>query len=218
MTEFILVRHAESAMNIRPELIGGYSEFAPITPLGEQQARQLGRWLANHPEYQPDTTYSSPAVRTQQTLHHILTEAELDHHAPHLDERLREVGQGEAEGQPRAVVYTEEVIARINKELLDFKLPGGESLNEVGDRMLEWMSETALHHPDQTVLVATHGLATRCLAGKIDGWDHKKIVGSLTPNVSLTHITSDGENHFVKAVSQDVIGIKNITLEQDVVH
>ncbi len=218
MTEFILVRHAESAMNVRPDLVGGYSEFAPITPLGERQARRLGRWLANHPEYQPNVTYTSPAVRTQQTLHHILTEAQLKHHTPTLDERLRELGQGEAEGQPRAAIYTEEVVARINQELFDFKLPGGESLNEVGNRMLEWMSEAALRHPDQTVLVATHGLATRCLAGKIEGWEHKRIVSSSTPNVSLTRIASDGQDHFVRAFSEEVIDSKNISLEQDVVH
>lgn len=48
-------------------LIGGRSHDAPLTPLGEQQAQILGRFLRTYTTLRFDAIYSSPIERSMQT-------------------------------------------------------------------------------------------------------------------------------------------------------
>lgn len=195
-------------MNLRwAEVVGGRSNPVPLTPEGRSQARRLGRALARSWTGGFDRVYSSPAVRAQQTVRLALgPQTPLT-----LVDALQEMSQGAAEGQLRRQVYTGAVRARIAVDLLDFALPGGESMNQVADRMLGWM--TQIHRagvgPTEgagpTVLVGTHGIAVRCVVGRLLGWDHARILRTVVPNASVTVLRFDASGVTVPAFARTVV-------------
>lgn len=184
-TKIFIARHAECEMNlIYDEIIGGRSNESPLSELGEAQAAQLGRYILNH-EINPDFYFASPAVRARDTIDIVLKTMGLSQPVT-IDERLLEMSQGDAEGKPRKEIYTDAVLAAIRRQLLDFALPGGESMNEVGERVLEWLNEVAKLYPEKTILAGGHGLAIRCAAGMVLNWSHPEILAAQTPNASLS--------------------------------
>lgn len=194
MAELYLIRHARSAMNDRPDLVGGRSNHSPLTTKGEAEAHQLGLWIAKR-QLNPDVVYASPAVRTRETARIALDVAGIAHE-PIIDDRLQELSQGFSEGKPRDEIYTPELISgRINKELKDFRLDGGESMNDVSARKTAW-SEFARSRAEHRLIFAfTHGFAIRCYVGNMLGWDHGQIRDNQVDNASVTivNFTEDGE-------------------------
>ena len=67
-TEIHFIRHAESSMNVRPELIVGRSPSATLTGLGKRQARALGVHLRSV-GMDFDAVYCSPLERAKQTAY-----------------------------------------------------------------------------------------------------------------------------------------------------
>lgn len=184
-----IVRHAESAMNVQPHLVGGRSNEAELTERGVAQARALGRLLLEQVGV-PKAVYASPAVRTQATARHALEAAGLQT-AIRLDEALYEMDQGDYVGRERNEVYTDEVLEMIARQGKDFKLPGGESMNDVGERMLDWADTHEAEAADGPLVVFGHGLAIRCLASTIHGWSHRQTFITVVPNASLTHFSKE---------------------------
>lgn len=185
------------------ELVGGRSNHTPLSPHGEAQAKAFGIYLRkNVPSY--DYFFSSPAVRTRQTLAIALDEAVINASIT-IDETIQELSQGHSEGGRRSEVWTEKVLAELQHDPMNFRLPGGESVVDVGERMLGWVLQTAETHPDSRILVAGHGLAIRSLAGIIGHWDHRTIIHTATPNVSLSKFGVDSGRAFVEFVGQPTV-------------
>lgn len=69
-TEIHFIRHAESSMNAKPELICGRSPSAMLTGLGKRQARALGVHLRSV-GMDFDAVYSSPLERAKQTAYAV---------------------------------------------------------------------------------------------------------------------------------------------------
>lgn len=182
-----LVRHAESAMNVQPHLVGGRSNEAELTERGVAQARELGRLLLEQVGV-PQAVYASPAVRTQATAHYALEAAAMSQ-AIRLDPALYEMDQGDYVGRERSEVYTDEVLELIALKGKDFKLPGGESMNDVGQRMLDWANAHAAEASNGPLLVFGHGLAIRCLASTVHNWSHQQTFRTVVPNASLTRFS-----------------------------
>lgn len=203
MTELYFGRHGQSQMNLSVELVGGQSNHSPLSPLGELQAQTLGLYLADS-NIEFDAAYSSTAKRAYDTAKIALEAAGIV--LPiEQDEALLEMSQGDAEGRLRTEIYTEAVIEAIRLQLLDFALPGGESIRQVGERVLAWILEAEHKHPNQTLFVASHGLAIRSAAGLSLGWTHPEIIGYETKNASLTKFeVEDGKIH-VPFIGKDVI-------------
>jgi len=195
MTEIYLVRHPESELNAAHSLVGGRSNETPITKRGEEQARRFAKaFLAQYP--QPDAYYSSPAVRTK-ALFDIYNETVQQQNKYVIDLDLQEMSQGKSEGMPRGEVYTAEVLELIAQQERDFSMPGGESLNDVSDRMFAWIHKVEQAHPDGVVLAAGHGQAIRAPISQLLNWSHYESTidpAHQTDNVSLTHLTvKDGK-------------------------
>lgn len=193
-----LIRHAESAMNVKPHLVGGRSNEAPLTPEGRLQATRLGLFIKNLGIY-PDYIVSSNAVRTQQTATISLEAAGIFEDLI-IHEGLQEMSQGEWEGVERLGVYTDECLLRIQKELKDFKAPGGESMNDVGRRAILALGDIeneivqqGIDKPVVDVLVYTHGFTKKCAASTIFGWSHRQTYETVVPNASRTVLEHDGE-------------------------
>ena len=99
MTELILVRHGESVGNVareEAESTGALSismpmrdADVPLSELGVQQARAVGRWLAEDPDRRPDAVWTSPYLRARHTAQTALAEL-ADPPALRQDERIRD--------------------------------------------------------------------------------------------------------------------------------
>lgn len=181
-----LFRHARTVTNDTPEIVGGRTNHAPLTELGERQAGLLGLWIAKR-KLVPDAVYVSPAVRTLETARIALERAGIIHD-PVVDDRLQELSQGIHEGKLRAEVYDDEVIQRIGTELKDFRLEGGESMNDVAARKQEWANSVRAIGEHRTIFAFTHGFAIRCYVGELLGWSHAEIRANDVDNASATVI------------------------------
>lgn len=206
MTEIYLVRHPETVHNVNRSIVSGRSNNIELTQLGVEQAVEFSE-VFNRDFPKPDVLYSSPALRTRALLDTYLhqTKSEMTYS---VDDALQEMSQGIAEGQNRTVIYSPDVVARINTELFDFHHEGGESLAAVSDRMLDWIWQAHRTHPESTILAATHGQAIRSVVGKLLGWSHFETTmdpTKLTPNVSATHLTVDDNTITVNYFGKQII-------------
>ena len=83
----LLIRHGESQMNTRSDLVGGFSPQTPLTETGAAQARALGEHLVRE-GIAIDLAYTSTAVRARETARIALSA--VGHGEPRIDERLAE--------------------------------------------------------------------------------------------------------------------------------
>lgn len=206
MTEIFLVRHPESKLNVQPHLVSGRSNHIGLTKKGHKEARLFAETF--HRAFpKPDVLCSSPAVRTT-TLMEEFTKVASWNEGYFIEPALQEMTQGLADGKESRLIYTPEVQAQIDEETFDFKLPEGESLDEVADRMLAWMFKMHDNYPGRTILASTHGQAIRAAVGRLLGWNHYQTTRDpnfQTPNVSLTHVVVDDEGIDVSYVGQRII-------------
>lgn len=189
--EILLIRHAESEMNLRPELIGGRSNWAPISERGRQQAITLGTYLLQN-ELIPTKVVSSPAIRTLQTAEHSLAAMGLDMHVE-TEDAIQELDQGEWEGRLRAEMYTPDMSAHINAMNGAFRPPKGESPRDAARRMYASLSDRAASLDEgESMHVYSHGFAIRSLVGSLNGWNHQEVLSAKTDNTSITRLEYDG--------------------------
>ncbi|KAJ7552351.1 hypothetical protein O6H91_06G051700 [Diphasiastrum complanatum] len=141
-----LIRHAESTMNSRPDLIGGRSPTATLTSNGLRQAITLGASLRSS-GVQFDAIYTSPLERAKQTALLVCKEMEISEHLITCSEALQEQSQGLWEGRSRAEIYSPEMIRKINSLQPDFAAPEGESQRQVECRMLEFLATVVSLNP-----------------------------------------------------------------------
>jgi broad specificity phosphatase PhoE len=206
MTDLFLVRHPESALNADRKFIAGRSAAAAVTERGMEQARRFAlAFTAQYPK--PDAYYSSPTVRTKSLLE-VYTQITGQQAEYTIDSDLLEMAQGTNEGKLRSDVYTADVIAEISKESFDFSFPGGESLNDAANRAESFIARLHKNHPNSVVLASTHGQFIRAYVGRLLQWSHYQTTidpTHYTNNVSLTHLTIDGDNVTVRFWGKDII-------------
>ncbi len=157
MAELWLVRHGQTDWNLEGRMQG--QSDIPLNAAGLGQARQAAQRLAKESF---SAVYSSDLLRARVTAEQIA--------APHgltvrLDPRLREICQGEWEGSPYAPLVAQYQRTPFAEERM--RAAGGETVREVAARVREALKDIAAAHPDQRVLVVSHGLAIAtqiCLA------------------------------------------------------
>lgn len=167
----LLVRHGESAGNVaseRAEAAGlAMIEIAqrdmdvPLSPLGERQARALGRWLGGLPaQQQPTVVYSSPYVRACETARLALASAGLEGRVAFaVDERLREREFGILDRLTRVGIHQrhpEQAESRAHLGKFYHRPPGGESWADVILRLRSTLDTLTRECCGERVLVVTH--------------------------------------------------------------
>lgn len=191
MSNIYLVRHAESEMNLRTDIIGGRSNETPITELGIEQAKKLGELVLDG-ICMPDEIYVSPALRTRQTAYYALEASSYDSDdiGIYTEPRIQELDQGGWTKMPRELIYNDKVIQEITAIGKDFKPLGGESMNDVGLRMLQWVESLDAEN-EKNFLAFSHGFAIKCLASYIHNWSHEETYKSAIPNTSVSTFTNE---------------------------
>lgn len=189
------VRHAHSFMNAAqedpniPPFIGGRQNDVDLDGLGEREATEFGE-DARRQGFVPTLIYCSPANRTLQTHWFSADAMGIDPQTATVDDRLQELEQGEWTNQSRSL-YEQHAEAM---KLLgsDFTPPGGESMNDVAKRIMDFLGSLAvvLDNADtsQRVLVHTHGVAIKTLLASLLGWSHDQAYKTEIANVSRTRL------------------------------
>ena len=150
-TEIILIRHGETEWNSQQRMQGHSN--SDLSSVGQAQIQALGEWMKNVPF---DHIYSSDSLRAKQTAEAI---TQFSGHELKIDLRLREKNLGVFEG-----LTSEEARERHPEVFRLFKTAGskyvideGESTQQLQDRALEIVDEIRIKHPEEHVLLVTHG-------------------------------------------------------------
>jgi len=184
-TVLYFVRHGEADSN-RDGRIGGHSPV-PLTSLGLRQAAITGRALAG---LAPTALVSSDLVRARQTADAISGATGL---SIELEPRLRERSLGVfdglafAEAEARYPDAWRRLTARDPGAVPD----GGETTDQVYDRVCAGVDELVERHAGGRVVVVTHGLALFHAFSHVCGLGspstHQRVF-VLVDNCSITHV------------------------------
>jgi 2,3-bisphosphoglycerate-dependent phosphoglycerate mutase len=156
-TVVYLIRHSEPTPKSNIKFISNNNsnivknEMSILSVSGEKKAEKLSK----HPELQNiDAVYSSNYVRALGTAKYIALE---NNTIINVDDRLNErrIGQmGDMEWKE---------FNRLQTKDLDFKLSGGESLNETKKRIVESVKNILMFETGNRVAVVGHSTAFTCL-------------------------------------------------------
>ena len=164
-----LIRHGQTEFNVERRLQG--QNDSPLTPLGIEQARRMGRVLkdfADAPELW--TVVSSPLGRTLRTAEIVCETMGLDC-AIETDIRLAEIRCGEWEGLVREEIEALKPGA-CDEEGWIFTAPGGETFEDMRRRLRAVLDD----HDEadgRRRLFVSHGLAGGVLRELYAGVPHR---------------------------------------------
>lgn len=151
MTELIIVRHGETNLNRAGSFQGQIDE--PLNERGHAQAQRLAERLSGE---RFDVVYSSDLKRALQTAEPVARQL-AQTITPILG--LREQHFGELEGMTLTAVK-EQFPGLWDTWLLhqaDFAVPGGESVRQFSQRVLQSVWSLSERHAGQRLLVVAHG-------------------------------------------------------------
>jgi probable phosphoglycerate mutase len=164
VTTILLARHGETDWNSERRWQGHADR--PLNETGREQARELAEALAGR---EIDAVYSSDLLRAHETARIVAERLGLP---VEVDASLREVDVGDWSGR----VHTE--IEGVDPEGFERWRAGGkgwnggESYEEMGERVVAAVVRIAEAHPGQTLLVVTHGGSIRACRASAAGLDY----------------------------------------------
>jgi broad specificity phosphatase PhoE len=159
-----IIRHAEKCR-------GGYynprlrHQDEPLTPGGQEQAEKLIAYFSGKSVAR---IYVSGYLRTAQTAAPLAQRLGIE---PVIDERLNEIDNGLIEGLSDAEVQERypEVWQAFMSRSADFRFPGGETGEEVRQRIASFLDEKRRQHPDEAIILVAHDGLIRLLTCHILG-------------------------------------------------
>jgi probable phosphoglycerate mutase len=164
VTTILLARHGETDWNSERRWQGHADR--PLNEVGREQARELAETLTDRAI---DVVYSSDLLRAHETA---LIVGERLGLAVEVDPGLREVDVGDWAG--RLLTEIEEAdpagFARWQEGRKAWN--GGESYEEMGERVVAAVLRLAARHPGDTVLIVTHGGSIRACRATAAGLDY----------------------------------------------
>jgi broad specificity phosphatase PhoE len=165
MTTIYLVRHGATDWNINKRAQG--TADIPLNEVGEMQALHTAEELS---KVNIDAVYTSDLQRACFTAEAIARPHGLD---VIQDSRFREIDQGEWTGltvdEIRAKWPDKWGPARHYSER-----PGGESPQQVRERALAALEEVVEKHPDEHVVIVSHGGTIRWISAETLGYDDRR--------------------------------------------
>ncbi|GAA2371390.1 histidine phosphatase family protein [Dactylosporangium salmoneum] len=182
-----VVRHGQSTGNVRAEEaelartevidIAERDADVPLTDLGQDQARAVGKWLAGLSEAQrPEAVVVSPYLRARQTAELALDGLGVP---VRVDERLRDRELGALDRLTRAGVEARlpgEAHQRRRLGKLYYRPPGGESWADVLLRLRSLRRDLREDHPGGRVLLVAHDALALLLRYLVEGLGEEELL------------------------------------------
>lgn len=204
MPNLVLLRHGESQWNLENRFTGWVD--VPLSPRGEEEARQAGEKLKS---YKFDKAYTSVLKRANDTLYIVLKIIGQENIPIEYDKALNERHYGALQGLNKADIgrqYGEEQL-KIWRRSYDVPPPKdktplnpegiSESLKDTAARTLPYFESKIL--PDiragKNVLVAAHGNSLRSIVMKLDNLSKEEVLELNIPTgVPLLYVYDDQGN------------------------
>jgi broad specificity phosphatase PhoE len=187
-----IVRHGQSAGNVARDAaekarlalidVATRDVDTPLSALGEEQARALGRWFASLPsDHRPTTLLCSPYVRAMMTMRIVVEAAGLERDDVNLvsDERLREKEFGILDRLTRVGIeerFPELSHQRSHVGKFYFRPPGGESWCDVILRLRSILDTITREHREESLLIVTHQVVVNCFRYLLERMDEQQIL------------------------------------------
>ena len=179
MVKLILARHGETVWNVE-KIFRGRADV-DLDEVGIKQAELLGRYLTS---WKLEAIYSSPIKRALDTANIVAGYQKV---GVHIAEGLTDFDYGEWQSLP------EQEVKRLYPALLHewhnnphkVKMPGGESLEDVGRRAIEVVNYVLSKYQGSVVLVS-HRVVNKVLICSLLGldnshfWNINQDVGGIT--------------------------------------
>lgn len=157
-TRIVLIRHGETAWN-RETRFRGRADL-PLDDFGVRQAEATGRYLVAR--WPVDAVYASPLQRAKQTGAAIAGAHGLAVQPFH---GLLDIDFGEWQGHSPEEI--EQRYPKLRRAWLEaphsVRFPGGESLDDVRERVVAGLDEIVARHRKETVALVGHTVVNRVL-------------------------------------------------------
>ncbi len=165
MARLLLIRHGETEANSAERYWG--STDVRLGDIGIKQAERLRDRLATE---KINAVYSSDLTRALTTARIITHRHEISIIAC---PELREVNFGRLEGLTFAEISQQypEFARQWSQRSPDLKYPGGESTEELNERVIKFADRLKTHNEDDTVLIVAHSGVLRTLICHLLGID-----------------------------------------------
>jgi len=194
----VLVRHGQTPLTVSKAYSGSSEPGPPLTELGRAQAaragelvRRVGRDLWGDVPY-PSQLVASPMVRTQETARIIGARLGLDVTTEPL---VAECDFGEWQGLTAVEIEARwpGTLRRWHEDA-SVRAPGGESIEDVGNRMRAGLAAIREAGVDRTVVVVSHSVSVRAAVGVAIGaqpssWARIRVAPA---SVSIIRLFPDG--------------------------
>ncbi|MBI4418490.1 MAG: 2,3-bisphosphoglycerate-dependent phosphoglycerate mutase [Ignavibacteriales bacterium] len=207
MPNLVLLRHGESQWNLENRFTGWVD--VPLSPKGEQEARQAGEKLKN---YKFDKAYTSVLKRAIDTLDIVLKILGQQDIPIEYDQALNERHYGALQGKNKAEIgkeYGEEQLKLWRrsydvpppKDKTDLNPEGiSESLKDTAARTLPYFESKIL--PDllagKNIIVSAHGNSLRSIVMKLDSLSKQEVLElNITTGAPLLYVY-DGQGKIVE--------------------
>lgn len=166
-TLIYLVRHGQTTWNIERRFQGQLD--VPLSEEGMRQAEAVAAWLGNQP-IPFGAIYTSDLLRAKQTAEAIGKRLGLE---PEPVRDLREIHVGDWQGMLSTEIESRYPgqLERWRNESHLFRIPGGETVQEVQARMLAWYAEAIRARRGQAIVVVSHGMSLKGLLAALSGWE-----------------------------------------------
>lgn len=227
-TDLLLVRHGESVGNVASaEAWAAKAETidinlrdpdVPLSPLGERQARALGRWLAEQSDF-PAAVWSSPYVRARETIGIALDGAGHGDVDVMIDERLRDRELGILDRLTARGIEAQYPGERARRRYLGkmyYRPPGGESWADVALRLRSFLRDLLADAPSGPVLLTAHDaviILIRYVLTRMTEDEVLKVAAEGTvgnASVTVLHREGDGTWTYAGYHEQDVLADEGV--------
>lgn len=213
MATIYLLRHAHSVAN-GAGILAGRSVGNPLSPIGEQQARQIASKLADE---NFAAIYYSPLERCRQTIEPLL---EIVGKRPRKFPEFLEMDYGSWTGQSLSLLRKERLWREIQKHPSEVTFPRGESFRAAHRRILRGMNLMNEKHGDRKVLIVSHGDIIKLALASAFGLDVDRFQRIVVDPASLSiidwgaKVVVQSNTHLVKSKAQSKV--KTSTSRRDV--
>lgn len=198
MTTVYLIRHGESQANEKDVFIG-HTDMA-LTELGRKQAQIAADYLK---DIHADVIYSSDLQRAYYTAE---AAAKLRNMPVLKDPGLREIYAGQWENTPFSVLQESrrDSYHIWLKDIAHARCDGGESVAEVGERVVQTVRKLAQKHENSVIFIFTHATPIRTFAVHAMGKTPDELEALPWPsNASVTKAEFDGHSFRLVEYSTD---------------
>lgn len=164
--QYLVMRHGESLSNVEHFLNGEIGLENPLTAKGREQVAVA---IENLPQ-DLDYIFYSPLQRTKETAKQVAEALGLKPEQLIEEDRIRECRVGDLEGKSNSA--KESLFETPEAEFIK-KNPGVETLNEVKQRMGDFIYEIDAKYRNKKILIISHGDPLCMLEAAVKGLDTK---------------------------------------------